>query len=88
MQLTAMLLQIFQAGSGDIITDIWNIMKAHPTEAVAIFLIVFIGLVLFFAFVIHHMSPYILIVIAVIALTALLLYRIYQSNSSSMSSML
>jgi hypothetical protein len=87
MNLMFMFLQTLQTGSGNVIQDIWNIMKAHPNEAVVIFLVLFIGLVLFFKFVINRMSPYILIVVAVIAfvLTALLLYGIYQPSTSNAS---
>ena len=61
---------------GNVIQDIWDTMKAHP-EYVALFLLLFIGLVVLFRFILEiRVTPSILVLLAIIAfvLTALLLY--------------
>ena len=60
---------------GNLLQDIWYTMKAHP-EYVALFLLLFIGLVVLFRFLEIRVTPYVLVLLAIIAfvLTALLLY--------------
>jgi amino acid permease len=61
---------------GNVIQDIWYIMKAHP-EYVALFLLLFIGLVVLFRFILEvRVTLYVLVLLAIIAfvLTAILLY--------------
>jgi len=61
---------------GNLLQHIWDTMKAHP-EYVALFLLLFIGLVVLFRFILEiRVTPYILVLLAIIAfvLTALLLY--------------
>ena len=61
---------------GNLLQDIWYTMKAHP-EYVALFLLLFIGLVVLFRFILEiRVTPNVLVLLAIIAfvLTALLLY--------------
>jgi polyferredoxin len=49
---------------GNVIQDIWYIMKAHP-EYVAFFLLLFIGLVVLFRFILEvRVTPYVLVLLA------------------------
>jgi hypothetical protein len=53
---------------GDVIQDIWYTMKADP-EDVALFLLLFIGLVVLFRFILEtSVTPYVLVLLAIIAL--------------------
>ena len=56
-----------QSGIEDVISQIWNLLLEYPLQAVGFFLLYFLGLTLFFAFVVRRLSPYILILFAVIA---------------------
>ena len=71
---------LLQEGTEKIAEEIWQLLQEHPGEAVVIFLLIFIGLVLFFTFIVGKMSPYIAILCFIIAivLTPLVLLAVYE----------
>jgi hypothetical protein len=55
----------YHDAGGNAIQDIWYIMKAHP-EYVAFFLLLFIGLVVLFRFILEiRVTPYVLVLLAI-----------------------
>ena len=75
-----MLQFLLQEGTEKIAEEIWQLLQEHPGEAVVIFLVIFIGLIVFFNFFIKRMSPYIAILCFIIAmvLTPLVLLAMYE----------
>lgn len=75
-----MLRLLLQEGIETIAEEIWQLLRSHPGEAVLIFLVVFVALVLFFTFIVERISPYIAILCFIIAivLTPLLILAIYE----------
>lgn len=81
-----MLSYLLQNGYENIAQQIWEILKAHPGEFAAIWIAISIGLILFFAFIIHRMNYgfALLCFVAGFILTILLVLALFSTPATTL----